>query len=255
MKKLIVFNILLLFFFFLTLCSTDLSVKNENNPDAARALSEPKDVEGLIGGSYRNWWSNTQKSYPGMALGVAAWEITSSWGNFGMQNAGTEPRMPYDNRPTGRYRVAEYPWYGMYRSISAVNDGLVAINKGLKIGEDGKDNPRAKAFAKFVQGISHGFLGCFIDKAFIFTEDVDLETTQLELKPYNEVVQAAVQMLEECIQICESNSFTLPDTWINGLPLTSTELAQLAHSYIARFLLQVARSPEERAQTDWNKIL
>lgn len=237
-------------------CATDLSVENQNSPDRERALSSAQDVEALIGGSYLNYWSGTQKYDPSMTLSVTADENTSSWGNFGMQDLSSGPRRIYDNSSSYRYRAfSETPWYNMYRAISNVNDGLAQIDKGLKIGANGADTPRAKAFAKFVQGIAHGFLALLFDKAFIFGETVNLETDVLEMKPYSEVMEAAISELEAAIAICNANSFTLPDTWINGLALTNVELGQLAHSYIARFMAQVARDPNERASANWAQVI
>lgn len=255
MKKLIS-SLWLLLAVALTGCQTDLSVENQNNPDRERALASASDVEAIIGGAFLNYWSGTQKYDPSMALSVTADENTSSWGNFGMQDLSSEPRTAYDNSSSYRYRAfSETPWYNMYRAISNANDGLVQINQGIKIGVNGAGTPRAKAFAKFVQGLAHGFLALLFDRAFVFDETVDLDTETLEMKPYAEVMQAAISQLEEAVTICNANAFTLPETWINGLALTNVELAQLAHSYIARFMAQLARDPNERASVNWAEVI
>jgi len=66
---------------------------------------------------------------------------------------------------------------------------------------------------------------------------------------------AAIKMLEDAISICQANDFTLPDTWINGYEVSSAKLAALCHSYIARYLAWVARTPSDRAAVDWNKVI
>ena len=148
---------------------------------------------------------------------------------------------------------------GKYWNTTGVSQGLAAINSGLKIVDAQTpiiDNTmRAKAFGKFVQGLSHAWLAVFFDKAFIFDETMDLTNPPLQYKTYNEVMVAAIKMLEDCIAICNSNTFTIPNTWINGVTLTNTELKRVAYSYLARFRAGVARTPAERAAVNWAKVI
>lgn len=256
LKILSLFSLVALVFLVLSGCGEDfLTVENQNAPDRERALASAEDVEALIAGSYLDFWGATQYSVPSMGLSTAADEYTSSWGNWHMQNASTEPRIPYDNSSSYRYRTFnQTPWFSLYSAISSANDGLVAINNGLVIG-DATRTARAKAFAKFVQGLAHGWLALFFDQAFIFDETVDLETDQLEMQPYNEVMDAAIAMLEEAVAMFNATSFEIPDTWINGNAFTNTDLAKLTHFYIARYLAQVARTPAEREAVDWSRVL
>jgi Tol biopolymer transport system component len=214
-------------------------------------------AEGLIAGSYLAWWAATEWGNPSMALSTLADELTSSWGNFGMRDLSSEPRVEYDNTPFYSYRrFNEWPWFNSYLALSSVYEGIRLLDGGLDLGgREGPDNARAMAFAKLVQGLSHGFLSEMFDRAFILDETVDLETDELELVPYDEVMAVALSQLEEAITIANANVFTLPDTWINGLPLTNDDLAQLAHSYMARFMTQVARTPAERDLVDWASVI
>jgi len=108
-----------------------------------------------------------ESCHPSWGLGVAADEGTSSWGNCGMQDISCEPRTPFPNTTAYGYRgVVQTPWYAMYDIISAVNDGLRAINEGIEIGDGGEHNPRAIAFARFTQGLAHGYLALQFDRAF-----------------------------------------------------------------------------------------
>ena len=143
-------------------------------------------------------------------------------------------------------------WY-IGGAIASVNEVLRAIS----INSDtlGADTPRAEAFAKFVQGLGHGFWACFFEEAFIFDENVNLATGVIELHPYTSVMDAAIAQLEACIEISNANPFVLPATWINGLPLTNTELSQVANSFVARYMAQVARSSTERSWVNWSKVL
>jgi hypothetical protein len=236
----------------------DLDVPNENNPDRVRAIASAKDVESIISGSFLQWW-NIQKdnNYPALTLSTIADVHTSSWGNWAMQDMSSEPRTPWNNTTAYVYAgVNRDTWSTLYRAISSVNDGLIAINGGLKIVEGTADNTaRARAFAKFVQGISHGYLAVFFDKAFIYDETMDLKTIQLEFKPYGEVMTAAVKMLEDAIAICDANTFTIPNTWVNGVTITNTQLKEIINSFLARYIAGVARTPAERAAVNWAKVM
>ncbi|HUF51534.1 MAG TPA: RagB/SusD family nutrient uptake outer membrane protein [Longimicrobiales bacterium] len=236
---------------------TDLDVENPNSPDAARALTSPSDVEASIGSSYYNWHLNQKDAYPGWALSVASGENTSSWGNFGMQDWGTIPRMTYQNNSSYGYRgVNQSPWYRLYTVISQVNDGLQAVEAGMKFGDEGADTERAKAFAKFTQGLSYGYLALLYDQAFVVDERADLTSIEFKMVPYADVMKEAIKMLDEAAQIASANQFTIPENWMpTGGNFTGAQLARLAKSYTARFLAQVARSPEERAAVNWSDVI
>lgn len=236
-------------------CDSFLSVEdNPNAPDQERALSNPEDVESLIGSAYFSWYSSAEHQNPQLGLSLAADEFASPYGNFSMDRLGDQPRQAWPNDPShGGRSFVENPWYGMYSALSSVNDGLIAMNGGVDLGED---QPRARAFARYVQGLSHGFLALMFDKAFVVDESVEnLETAELEFQPYGQVMQAALTQLEEAVQISENNNFTLPDHWINGNPMSSDEFARLIRSYMARFTVQVARTPQERANVDWERVI
>jgi len=214
-------------------------------------------AEALIGNAYLAWWTASQWNDPSMALSVAAEELTSSWGNYGMEDLATEPRKAFDNTSSYQYSdFNEEPWFYPYVALSSVHEGLHMIEHGTEIGgAGGPDNARAMAFAKFAQGLAHGWLALMFDRAFILDETIDLEDDELQLVPYTDVMAAAVAELEQAIALADANAFTLPDTWINGLPLTNAELSQLAHSYLARMMTQLARTPEERSAVDWAAVI
>jgi len=173
-----------------------------------------------------------------------------------MRDYSLEPRVAIDNSSAFRYKsVLEDPWTRNYSAISSANDGLRAIANGMEFGDDGENTMRAKAFAKFVQGLCHGNIALQYDKGYILDENSDLSAEVPELKPYSQVMDAAIQMLEEAVQLFDNNSFVLPNTWINGLTPTNTDLSKLVHSHIARFLSLVARTPEEKTAVDWNAVM
>jgi len=247
-------SILLVFF-----GCTELEVMNQNDPDKSDALQSSSDVESLISGSFRTYWFGTEHWTPLLGLSVVADEATSSWGNAAMKDLSSEPRTTFDNA-TSYMDIAHIntPWYELYSAISSVNDGLSVIldsNNPVAIGTDGADTKRAVAFGRFIQGISYCYLGAFFDQAYIVDENTDVETTTLNLYPYSDVMDAGINFLTEAIAVIDTNSFDIPDTWINGVTLNQDDLKRLCHSYIARYTACVARSPEERATVDWSAVI
>jgi hypothetical protein len=242
----------------------DLDVANINDPDADRALASPADVEALLGTGFYRWINGTMKN-PAAAWSVQANEVTSSWGNYGMQNAGTIPRGQYDNNPTASYpSVNSTAWGNLYEGLANVADGLLAVQQGMEF-RDGDGNnltERGVVYGRFVQGIIHGWLASFYDQAVIFDEqtlDV-LDETPPELVPYDQVMDRAIGYLEEAISLAEAaGPFELPVdagvAWIHGNPLNNEQLIQWAHSFAARYLVNVARTPAERQAVDWDRVL
>ena len=242
----------------------DLAVENENNPDREIAFSQPGDVVNLLRGTFSDYWHSVQSCENGaLTLSTMADENSSSWANWSMQDMSSEPRVAWNNNPNYVDRApVEESWFDNYRGISNVNDALQAIARAEEEGsvddniftQDGHDTNQLKAFAKMNQGLMHGSLSLFFDQGFIFDENVNLETDKLELRPYDEIHQAAIQMLEQARDIAASNTFTLND-WIWGLNLNSADVVRLINSFIVRFTIQVARDPDERAAVNWSNIL
>src|SRR5919106_757434 len=200
---------------------TDLDVPNENNPERERALEQAKDIENVIGSAFLVWWEGTQYSTPAWALSTAADEGTMSWGNFGMQQLSSEPRVEWPNEPSFTYNdMTEDGWYGSYGALSSVYDGLRAIEADPEVAA-AIDVDRARAFGKLVQGIAHGWLAMMYDSAFVLDETVEIvepdgvTPIRLVLRPYPNILDTAVAEIEEAIAIATAPgvSFTLPETW------------------------------------------
>lgn len=247
--------------FFLAGCM-DLDVTNPNEPDRDRVLANPVDVESLISTSYQAYFDHVQETNPGLPTAAIADNLTGGFFDFGVHDVTTIPRAPFDASPLNtRGAVGRFSWSRIYPIISNVNDGLAAIGAGLKIttGPGGSDQTaRARAFGKFVQGIAHGHLAQYFDKALIVTEDTDLEVMDpTDFRPYPEVQQAALEMLDEAIAIARANEFTIPGStnWINGITLTSADFIRVVNSYYARLLAYTPRTWEERAAVDWAEVL
>lgn len=239
----------------------DLDVTNPNQPDRERALNDPGSVEALLSSSWRYVWSRAHSATTAAyVLPTMADEMTATYPtNANLQLSG-EPRMPFDNNSTSdSHTVIRLMWSDLNSILAAANDVLRVIEDGLVIATDDgtgeQDNTeRARAFATFMQGVSLGYLGIMFDRAHIVDQDTDLENLP-DYSPYPEVQAAALEKLDEAITLIETTDFTLPDTWVNGVTITNEELARIAHSYAARILVYTARTPEERAAVDWDRVL
>jgi hypothetical protein len=82
----------------------DMEVKNLNEPDQDRVLSDPKDIVGLVANAYSTWYDATHW-YDGVGLFMqtAADNTTCSWGNQSTRDMSWEPRKAWDNTPSYSY--------------------------------------------------------------------------------------------------------------------------------------------------------
>jgi hypothetical protein len=235
----------------------DLDVTNPNNPDRTRATEDPATVESFVASSFRTWWEWVQDDSPVWVFATVADEFTAAFADFGILDASSEPRAAWNNSPVYARREAnEDPWYGLYATLSVVNDALVGIDSGLTIVSGGVDaTARADAVGKFMQGLVHGQLALSFDKAYIVSESLDLLTWDPQFSPYQEVMDTAIAELEAAIDIAEANAFTLPSDDFLHQAMDNQELARLAHSFIARYMASVPRTRAERDAVDWSSVL
>jgi hypothetical protein len=239
----------------------DLAVDNINQPDTRRVLASPADVEQLIANSYLSWWNglvglkvDAGFTHPGAesVLSTAAFEHTSWAANFGMVQLSWLPREPINNQQADSYAFTyEIVWYDLYRAIQAAADGLGALDGGVELGATGE--ARARAWANFVLGLSHGYLGIHYDQAIIWDENAD-PLAELELSPYGDVLAAALAKLDLALGYT-STAFTIPQEWLPGVDLTNESLARLIHSYKARIRAEGARTPAEREAVNWAQVI
>jgi starch-binding outer membrane protein, SusD/RagB family len=242
----------------------DLDVPNPNAPDAERALATPGDVQTLIQGSYRQWWLGTQHELSGSPIMANQSFMFASWpANFGMFFYSRLPGVPIINRSVDQFynEMVGYTWDQSYRAISAVAEGLQAINEDPAIAEGlgAEDVLRARAFGKFVLGIAHGSLAILYDEAWIIDEtvertDADGNALPLETRPYPEVLEAALGYLDEAIELSQGAGFTIPSSWTSR-SVSAAQLARIASSKKAQFRSSVARTPAEREALPWDLIL
>ena len=207
---------------------------------------------GNINQAFRIWFNATQYHSPAMAMGFMADQFTTDRPWLG-SDVSSEPREVFSNsrlNNTERY-IYRY-WNQLYDVVFIVNDALKQIEAGTDVGTGGEHNEMVKAWCYFIQGITHGYLGLVFDQAFIIDETTD--TSNLVLKPYSDVINAATGYLDKAISIANSNTFTLPDGWINGYFYSNLELAKLASSFAARLLIYSPRNVWNET-VDWTRVL
>jgi hypothetical protein len=235
----------------------DLTVENRNLPDRLRATQQPTAAESFVATSFRTWWPvGGHDDYPSWAFSTMAREVTSGFADFGQLELSAEPRSSWNNSPVNaRAAVSTTPWFGLYRTISSVNDALIAIDGGLTI-VDAPTTARTQAVGKFVQGISHGYLGLYFDSAFVVTEKVDLDTiTSPTFVGYKDVTLESIEMLDSAIAIAGRQDFSLPVGSFLYQAMTRAQFIRLANSFAARLMVYSARTPAERAAVDWNAVI
>jgi hypothetical protein len=241
----------------LTAACKGLETDNDNNPDRELVLSSGADLISVLGGGYVSWWQAVHGEHPAIALSVSADAYGMSWGNFGAQRMGEEPRAPYNNRSIEEpdYRqVAEDPWYGCLSAVSSANDVLAALDRGVSIDNGGPQDDAVRAAAHFLRGVSWGYLGLIFDKALLADTDTDLSTS-IPFTPYSEVIDAAVAELETAIELADAVGDNFVHNYFNGLIFGDQQFEQLCHSYAARFLAQWPRTQVEAADIDWSAVL
>ena len=230
----------------------DLDIENTMAPDREAALGTADDVQTLISGSFNSWWS-AQSSIWGANLSQVAFQHTGWQGNNGQLEFSDLPRPELQNSVGAQY-IGELSqtWTVNYRALSAAREGLRMIDQGVV--DLGANEARARAFAKFVQGLAHGSLALMYDQAFILDETVENVEDVTDLQSYLVMMEAALGYLDESIALANSNSFSLGTSWMS-VETSNTRLAGVAHAYKARFRAQVARDPAERAAVDWDAVL
>ncbi|MDO8500881.1 MAG: hypothetical protein Q7S20_03470 [Gemmatimonadaceae bacterium] len=235
----------------------DLEINNPNAPDRERATKQPTAAESFVATSFRTWWPvSGHDDYPAWAFSTSAREITSGFADFGQLEVSAEPRSAWNNSPVNaRNGVNQTPWYGLYGTISSVNDALISIDSGLVI-VDASRTARTQAVGKFIQGISHGQLGLYYDKAFIVDEKLALDTiTTPQFHPYPDVIKASISQLDAAITIAKTSNFTLPvNSWLFQA-MSRDEFVKLANSFAARFIAYSPRTRTERTAVDWAEVL
>jgi hypothetical protein len=251
----------------------ELDITNNNQPDRERALAEAKDLEALIAGAFSVFFQGTHNTAHVVNLfPVYATEMTGVPVSGGGWSQSVEPRIPYENNPSipgdsGPWGPRQL-WTSLNQTASNIHDGLRTLSdRNVTLTEGGRDvTPRARAYAKLMQGWAWGYMGMLYDRSVVVPESQPIATNTrqqaLESLLVSRDAQAmGLNSLDDAIALARQHSFTFPSASSSRLwfatpePMTSTDLAQLGSTLAARILVLSARTPEERRQVDWNRVL
>lgn len=226
--------------------------ENLNDPDFDISYATPGQVKGMAGNLINRWFMTVHNyNSPAIPLLTAADAGTCSWGIT--RDYSLEPRIAFDNSPSYVYSYQSTGLYmGLYLTLAEANDVLSILSKGDPVFDD-TEKMEMNAVARFVQGICLGYIGLVYDKAFIVTDETDLNV-KIRISTWKEIVAEAVRCLDATIALCNSSMFTIPSDWLPGELWTSGDLGRLASSFAARLLVYSARNQGDGYLTDWEKV-
>jgi hypothetical protein len=230
----------------------------------AEILASPVLLERVVAGTFVLFWAAVREDTPWVVLSTYGEEFSSSATSISSLHWDLvrEPRVEMTNNLGVDHSHIRDPWHLFYESNSTAADFYgVVTRENMQIidpATDQDNTQRLLAFARFMMGMSHLYIGLLFDSAAIVNEDVDLTVPSPQpLRPYTEVLDSAVRWLEEAASIAENNSFSFPlneGQWVFNTAFNNQRLAEVAYAYAARALVYGARTPEERLNADWGKV-
>ena len=230
---------------------TELEVENLENPNDDILTSDPVALEATAAGLFNAIYMSIETYYgPGMALNTMADVSTCSWGNVGMRDLSSEPRVAWNNGVAyGNGFITNDFFNALYSSLSDANTLALAVSNGTEF----DDTNLINAVAKFGQAITIGYNALIFNKVWLSDETGVVGDAAAD---YNAAMTFALTKLDQAIAIANANSFTVPNSWFNaGGDLSSSELSQIMSSFGARMLAGNARNSTERAAVNWSKVL
>lgn len=251
------------YFFLLILgtisCGDDLfklDVPNRNQPGIEQVLNDPSAYPGVLAGAYKDWYLNTvnwQDKYTNIATNCDAYVGTGEVYTY--YTTREKPRI--ENSAPGGFH--ENIWTFLYSNIGSVRNVLYMTDVvGKQYKEEGVDkNYIVQANACFLLGVLHGELSLLYDKAFILTENTDMEAiTSDDLVDAAQVRDAALAFFDRCIDICNQHNFTNFSGMYPGniLVADNNELKQFASFMAARTLASFPRYSDDTPSVDWNRV-
>src|SRR5436309_9786749 len=196
-------------------CPDPLVVDNSNNADRGGVFSNAADLEQLISNTYARVHAATLGGGTVLTGGindalqpqllVMGMENVSTLANFAMGPRSAIPRNPISNARGSQGNLGNYRDWVVGHSAERMAALGVARLKALTLGSPARD-ARARAFARFAQGVALGNLALAYDSASILTENDNPEATATVVVPlsgYRAVMKAALGYLDSAIAIAE----------------------------------------------------
>lgn len=233
--------------------STELAVENSENPNDLILSSDPVALVATSDGIINNWFM-TVHSYngPGAAMQTMADISSCSWGNFGMRDLSSEPRVAFNNTSAYGNNVTRSFFNALYSVLTDSNTLGFAVANGTEF-----DNPdQIEMVSKLGQALSIGYLAMVFDKVWVSDETGAIVGGDLEgASSYKEAMTFALGKLDQAIAIAKSKNLSLSEAAIPGGGGSNASLVQFMNSMGARMLVGNLRSTEEKASADWAKVL
>ena len=230
--------------------STDLEVANLENPNDQILTSDPVALTASAGSIMQNWFMATHSTAgPGAAMATMADVSSASWGNFGMRDLSSEPRVAFNNSSSyGNSSITNTYFNSLYSILSDSNTLAIAVESGTEF-----ENPaRIAAVAKLGQALSIGYLALVFDKVWLSDEN---GVVGEDATGYKEAMSFALNKLDEAIAIAEANDVSFPEEWLPGGAGENTTLLQFMNSIGARMLVSNVRNSSQKATIDWGKVI
>jgi len=232
--------------------STDLNVDNLENPNLDILLSDPVALEASSQGVVRNLFMAAHSfNSPAPAFATMADITTCSWGNFGMRDTSSEPRVAWNN--TSSYSndyITNTFFNSMYASLNDGNNLATAVANGTEF----DDPDKILMIAKIAQATSVAHLALVFDQVWLSDENGAIVGSGLEgSSDYATAMAYALDKLDEAISIASTNGITLGDTYIPGG--AGANIVQYLNSLGARWAVSNVRNSAQKANIDWNRVL
>jgi len=226
--------------------STELSVGNVEDPNSGQLGTEATAAK-----LFQNWYfsANTYTS-PSLSMAMMSDMQTASWGNAGMRDTSSEPRIAWNNDPAYSNERFTNTFFNSMHVVLADANGIIA---SIENGATFSDNNMIKSVARLAQGLAVGSLALNFDRVWLSDETGSLNDG--EAVSYQEAIDFALAKIDDAISIADANSFTVNGTYFNGSAMSSTEFSKLLNSFAARILVNSVRNSTQRDALNWNTVL
>ena len=248
-------------------CGQDLNVTNPNNPDVARVLATPADVQALAISSIHSWYQAAADRDPWVMLNVTGDLMTMNYGNFGARFNNLEPRIAFNNSTTsGDEEVVSRPWNRQYSALGAANDVLRAVAGGAELPGG---TAKYETLAMFTQAGALLELSLVFDQAFPVDETTD--PTTVTMVPYTDMETFAKGKIDALIAATTGQNYSFDQssefpasiqpegndysTNAVGTGMTSDVMNRIVNTWGAQLLAYSPRTAAEAASVDWNAVL
>ena len=230
---------------------TDLDVPNLENPNDDILASDPVALRATAGNLINSWFQTTHSTEgPGAAFSTMADVSTASYGNFGMRDLSSEPRVAFNNSSGYSNDVTKSYFNALYSLLTDANTLVAAVEMETEF-----NNPEIiEMMGKFGQALSVGYLSLVFDRVWLYDSEGPIGENETGETDYATAMVYALDRLDEAIAIADANDFTLPESWIPGVTATNEKMSQFMNSMGARMMVGNLRNSAQKANLDWNKV-